>query len=139
MKSLYLISSMTSLAVAFCSHGTTLFPRDGPDPVTTFGYDGLAGPLGWFGLNTTENSACALGNHQSPIDIVADSYAQSSADGLNFTFDDYPDGAEIENMGTTLVIFVNGSMTSETGQQFKLRQFHFHTPSGGPLRFPGKR
>jgi len=145
MKSLLLISSTASLAAALCSHGTTLFPRDSKATLPNFGYDGLTGPLGWYGLNTTTNSACALGRHQSPIDIVPDDYRWESADKLNFTFDDYPDGAEIENLGTTLEVFINGSMTDpqpcrrsetqptlvtedECDRHYTLKQFHFHAP-----------
>ncbi|OIW33316.1 carbonic anhydrase [Coniochaeta ligniaria NRRL 30616] len=146
MKSLLLVASTASLASALCSHGTTLFPRDSPSPVSTFGYDGLSGPLGWYGLNPTRNAACALGRHQSPINIVTDNYPPYSP-SLNFTFDDYENGAEIENLGTTLEVFVNGSMTIERpcrapkskpptwndggacNKQYKLKQFHFHSPS----------
>lgn len=51
----FLISSPASLAVALCSHGTTLFPRDSAFSLPQFGYDGLNGPLGWYGLDTTTN------------------------------------------------------------------------------------
>lgn len=146
MKSLLLISSTASLAAALCSHGTTLFPRDSPAPVSTFGYDGLRGPLGWYGLNTTRNAACALGRHQSPINIATANFP-GYRPSLNFTFDDYENGAEIENLGTTLEVFINGSMTIEhpcrapknpppnwtdggaCNKQYKLKQFHFHSPS----------
>ncbi len=128
MKPVLLISSTVSLAAAFCGHGTTLHSRDLPSPVSTFGYDGINGPLGWYGLNTTTNSACALGRHQSPINIATANFTKVGAENLNFTFDDYPDGAEIENLGTTLEVFINGSMTIDT-KQYKLKQLHFHGPS----------
>lgn len=146
MRSLLLVLSISSLAAALCSHGTTLFPRDSPAPVSSFGYDGINGPLGWYGLNTTRNSACALGRHQSPINLVPAKYP---GDGprLNFTFDDYCHGADIENLGTTLEVFINGSMTvhdpcrvpnnpplswddaGACNKQYGLKQFHFHSPS----------
>lgn len=128
MKSL-LVTSTASLAAASCSYGTTLFPRDTRAPVATFAYDGLNGPLNWYGLNTTANAACALGTRQSPINIVTENYGAYSGVELDFALADYPEGAEIENLGSTLEVFANGSMTSKCGKQYALKQFHFHTPS----------
>ncbi|KAB5558675.1 carbonate dehydratase [Coniochaeta sp. 2T2.1] len=142
MKSLVLLPSIASLATAFCGHGTSLHPRDDhtPAPISTFGYDGITGPLGWHALNMSANSLCALGKHQSPINIIKKDYPCSTPP-LNFTFDDYPHGAEIENLGTTLEVFINGSMSLPqppcdggargkcTDKLYKLRQFHFHSSS----------
>lgn len=130
MKSLFLLSTTVSLASAFCAHGTTLFPRDSSAKVqaSNFSYGGLTGPLNWYGLNTTTSEACSLGKNQSPIDIITRDYTPVAGSSLNFHVDNYRDGAELENLGNTLEVFANGSLTRD-GKAYKLRQFHFHTPS----------
>lgn len=128
MKSLSLLA-IASLASAFCSHGTTLFPRSANGaPISDFNYDALTGPLNWAGLDTATTHICSLGKTQSPINIVTKDYTPTSGSTLNFAVENYPDGAEIENLGSTLEVIVNGSLTVK-GKEYSLKQFHFHTPS----------
>ncbi|KAI6362196.1 hypothetical protein MCOR25_006269 [Pyricularia grisea] len=115
---------------AFCDHGTTLFPRASGDPVKVaqYGFDGIRGPLNWHGLNKTANYKCAKGREQSPIDISTSSNKTVRGSSLNFNIDSYPDGAELLNLGSTLEVVANGSI-SLANKTFNLAQFHFHTPS----------
>ncbi|KEY70252.1 hypothetical protein S7711_04361 [Stachybotrys chartarum IBT 7711] len=126
MKS-FALASMVSLASAMCNHGTLLNPRGERSVVPSFSYTGVTGPLGWHGLSP-DNSACAEGQHQAPIDISSSSVTTVSGQTLGLQLPSYPSGAEIENLGTTLEVFVNGSITVNN-VVYSLRQFHFHTPS----------
>lgn len=42
---------------------------------------------------------------------------------------DLPEGAEFENLGTTVEVIATGGNMSFGGVDYSLRQFHFHTPS----------
>ncbi|TLS30670.1 hypothetical protein PpBr36_03346 [Pyricularia pennisetigena] len=115
---------------AFCEHGTTLFPRaEGSTvKVANFGFGGLRGPLNWHGLNKTANVKCATGREQSPIDINTSSNKTVKGSSLNFNIDSYPQGAELLNLGSTLEVVANGTISLDN-KTYKLAQFHFHTPS----------
>ncbi|KAL6901192.1 alpha carbonic anhydrase [Trichoderma evansii] len=112
---------------AACDYGTHLYPREHTVPVSTFGYNGLIGPLNWYGLNKTANKLCATGQHQSPI-VLDSSIATAQGSSISFNVDAYPFGTEFENLGSTLEVPVNGTLKAG-GKNYKLAQFHFHTPS----------
>ena len=95
--------------------------------VSRFGYEGPNGPLNWYGLNETTNLECDVGKHQSPINLNS-SIATVPGSSLNIDILDYPEGAEFENLGTTIEVIVNGSLR-DSGTNYSLFQFHFHTPS----------
>lgn len=131
MRNIFSVMAVLLPAVsAFCDHGTTLFPRASGDAVkvANFGFDGIRGPLNWHGLNKTANSKCAKGKEQSPIDISTSSNKTVKGSSLRFNIDSYPDGAELLNLGSTLEVIANGSISLDN-KTFKLAQFHFHTPS----------
>jgi carbonic anhydrase len=129
MRYLLVISTTASLAAAICSHGTTLFPRDGNAlQVAKFNYDGNTGPLNWLELNPAVNSACSIGKNQSPINVDTTALKPASGSTLNFKLTPVTTGALFENLGSTLEVTTNGSMTLG-GKAFSLKQFHFHTPS----------
>lgn len=118
--------------------------------VSTFGYGPQDGPFMWSSL-APENEACKAGSNQSPINIGTEDLAsnlnrrnvkiqkgacvdeQSSDDTLSAAADrpvlDIPEQAVVfENLGTTIEVVVNGT-TSFNGSDFRLVQFHMHTPS----------
>ncbi|KAH7126702.1 alpha carbonic anhydrase [Dendryphion nanum] len=118
---------LASTASATCLHGLSKFKRaeavEGEVQVSTFGYEGLLGPLNWASL-APENEACKTGKLQSPINIDGViAFAQSKP-----TLDIPEQEVEFENLGTTIEVIVNGT-TSFAGSDFRLRQFHIHTPS----------
>ena len=127
MRSAFAFSCLLSLAFA-CDHVDVV--AHGPG----FGYNELQGPLNWYGLNKTNNSKCALGKNQSPINIdpneVGDGFPVKAAPGSSLGFDiqDYPQGAILENLGNTLEVIANGTL-KRGGKEYSLKQFHFHTPS----------
>ncbi|KAF3049162.1 hypothetical protein E8E11_007849 [Didymella keratinophila] len=144
-----------STASATCLRGLSMFKRaagaeNGTVEVNTFGYGPENGPFNWASL-APENEACKAGLNQSPINIGTDLPAgnltkrdiiihkracvnESSSDAtIGAAADrpvvDIPDQAvEFENLGTTIEVVVNGT-TSFNGTDFRLVQFHMHTPS----------
>ena len=125
MRSYLLLSLATGLTEAICHHGTNAFYRRAAE--ATFGYTNLQGPLAWHALST-ENELCAKGKTQSPISVTADNSSPVEGSTLNFDITNFPDGAELENLGTTLEVAANGTI-SLNDKTYNLAQFHFHTPS----------
>jgi carbonic anhydrase len=144
-----------STASATCLHGLSMFKRaagseNGTVEVNTFGYGPENGPFNWASL-APENEACKAGTNQSPINIGTEDLPSNSSkrnviihkrDCVNETSSDATIGAaadrpvvdipeqavEFENLGTTIEVIVNGT-TSFAGTDFRLVQFHMHTPS----------
>ena len=144
-----------STASATCLHGLSMFKRsagseNGTVEVNTFGYGPENGPFNWASL-APENEACKAGTNQSPINIGTEDLPSNSSkrrviihkrDCVNATSSNATIGAdadrpvvhipeqavEFENLGTTIEVIVNGT-TSFAGTDFRLVQFHMHTPS----------
>lgn len=127
-------ASFLGLTNAACNYGTLEFPREAQVPASKFSYDGLTGPLNWYGLNTTANAMCDHGTNQSPITINAlgtgasNGTSKTEGTAVSFSVPPYPAGAVFENLGTNVEVVVNGSLV-DAGKNFSLAQFHFHTPS----------
>ncbi|KIH93379.1 carbonic anhydrase [Sporothrix brasiliensis 5110] len=118
-----------SAASASCLSGTKLAARaaDGTVPISTFNYTGAGGPLNWYSLNTSANSACSRGKFQSPIDIVTQAIGYASTASLNFSVPAVA-SAKFENLGTNVEVVVNGTLVT-SNLTYELAQLHFHTPS----------
>lgn len=130
MKVAAAILPLLTAATASCIRGTSLYPRsaDGVVEVNPFNYTGTGGPLNWYGLDEKENSACAKGNRQSPINIVTNDIGYASAKNVHFHIPS-ADDIKFENLGSGLeVVLTNGTLITNNGY-YKLAQFHFHTPS----------
>lgn len=69
---------------------------------------------------------CKLGKQQSPIDIRGSTKSELQAIGFNYS----QSGAEVINNGHTIQINLasGGAVMLDSGE-YKLLQFHFHTPS----------
>jgi carbonic anhydrase len=153
LKMLFNTLLFASTASATCLHGLSMFKRaagseNGTVEVNTFGYGPQDGPFNWASL-APENEACKAGKNQSPINIGTEPadltkrnviihkracINETSSDAtIGAAADrpvvDIPDQAvEFENLGTTIEVVVNGT-TSFNGTDFRLVQFHMHTPS----------
>lgn len=123
------------LAHASCAHLTTLHPRSFEKP--SFGYSDPIGPDVWHTLSP-DNAVCGNGTHQSPIDIHSlELNKDLSADGvrtipgmdLKVMIPEMKDGAEFENLGTTIEVVVNGTLSGLGLGQRALKQYHFHSPA----------
>ncbi|KAL2257832.1 hypothetical protein VTK26DRAFT_9111 [Humicola hyalothermophila] len=128
-----LLAASATRVIASCAHGTFLRPRaegeNGTVEVNTFGYTGTTGPLNWAALDSPANAVCATGTRQSPIDMVDGVFALVQGSDVQLTVNDMPDGAEFENLGTTVEVVTQGGSLVSGGKTFELQQFHFHLPS----------
>ncbi|KAK4185759.1 alpha carbonic anhydrase [Podospora australis] len=130
LQALFLTAS-AGRALASCAYGTFLHPRaEGEEvPVATFGYTGVIGPHNWAALELPTNNACATGTRQSPIDMVANVFEVIPASDVTIEVNDMPDGADFENLGSTVEVITQGGTLAFDGKTFELQQFHFHLPS----------
>lgn len=134
LKTIIALLAIGAVSVnASCAHLTTLHPRSFKEPA--FSYEAPTGPEQWAELSVN-NTMCGTGTHQSPIDIhTLDINTDLSADGvrsipgsdLKIAIPDVAEGAEFENLGTTIEVVVNGTLALG-GVDRTLKQFHFHTP-----------
>ena len=72
---------------------------------------------------------CATGTRQSPIDMAGNVFTLLQPADVQLTVNDMPDGADFENLGTTVEVITQGGSLAVGGKQFELKQFHFHLPS----------
>jgi carbonic anhydrase len=96
-------------------------------------YEGDSGPQAWGKLKPDFN-LCAIGKRQSPINIEQGSTLQGPAEPVQFAYQ--PSNASVVNNGHTIQVDVQGdnSLTIR-GSNYRLLQFHFHTPSEEQLDF----
>ncbi|MEK6759475.1 MAG: carbonic anhydrase family protein [Deltaproteobacteria bacterium] len=88
-------------------------------------YEGETGPSHWSHVSP-EFAVCNEGKSQSPIDITAPQ-KENIAD-INFSYK--PSALNLINNGHTVQAnYDDGSTINVNGVDYKLLQFHFHTPS----------
>jgi carbonic anhydrase len=90
-------------------------------------YEGENGPQAWGKLKP-EFNACALGKRQSPINIEDASTLQGPAEPLLFNYT-ASSGTVVNNGHTIQVDLYGDNSITVRGSNYKLLQFHFHTPS----------
>ncbi|MDR7271411.1 carbonic anhydrase [Pelomonas saccharophila] len=96
-------------------------------------YSGKAGPAQW-GKIAPEFGTCATGHAQTPIDVKGATPADLPA--LQFSYGSMP--LNLVNNGHTVQVNASGeNKLNVGGREFKLLQFHFHTPSEEAIN--GKR
>ena len=107
-----------ALAAASCA-------AQADDKHAHWAYAGHGGPSHWSELDEGF-SGCKLGKEQSPIDIRGATKASLTPIGFNYT----PGAATVNNNGHTIQVNLaaGGTITLPDGE-YKLLQFHFHTPS----------
>ncbi|KMU74456.1 carbonic anhydrase 2 [Coccidioides immitis RMSCC 3703] len=123
---LFLIFHARSV-LSSCAHGTFLHPRaaGGIGELPNFDYGPVRGPTNWHSISR-ENILCAVGLQQSPINlngripIEPVGFVRSSIPRQDILF---------ENLGTTAEVVLNGTTLVRGAGEFRLKQFHFHTPS----------
>ena len=121
---------LVAVASASCIHGTSFYRRsttDGNVDVNSFNYTATGGPLNWHGIDK-KNSACATGNHQSPIVIDTDVIKHVKGGSVKFNVPK-ADCLKFENLGSGLEVVLTEGILDADGGSYKLAQFHFHTPS----------
>jgi carbonic anhydrase len=96
-------------------------------------YEGDAGPQAWGKLKLDFN-ACAVGKRQSPINIEDGATLQGPAEPIQFGY--APSNASVVNNGHTIQVDVQGENSiTVRGSNYRLLQFHFHTPSEEQINF----
>ena len=103
-----------------------LLPALAEDLYPDWGYEGYAGPEHWGNL-TMDFASCKNGKEQSPIDLTVAEEAKFSAPQLRYA----AQPLQLTHMGHTLVEEVSAAPLhlSFGGQDYNLKQLHFHTPS----------
>lgn len=100
-------------------------------------YEGENGPQAWAKLKA-EFSLCGMGKRQSPINIESGTTLQGPAEPIQFAYT--PSSATVVNNGHTIQVDVQGDNSiTVRGSNYRLLQFHFHTPSEEQInarRFP---
>ena len=92
---------------------------------THWGYTGAGGPETWGDLDKSY-ALCKTGKSQSPIDITASAQTVVESMTLNYR----PTPLKIVNNGHTIQVNTNAENTVQVhGKEYKLLQFHFHSPS----------
>ncbi|KAJ4011095.1 hypothetical protein NW752_007371 [Fusarium irregulare] len=126
-----LLATFAPQALASCAYGTHLHRRADAIEAPKFGYSAANGPANWFNLDPKANALCATGSHQSPINLSKGTFQTISPEDLHITIPDFHEGAEFENLGSTVEVVtedLGGSITLHN-KTYHLKQFHFHLPS----------
>jgi len=90
-------------------------------------YEGHAGAKHWGDLEK-EYATCKLGKHQAPIDIETGRVKTADSEPIKLSYNGA--NAEVINTGHSVQVEpVDGGTLTVDGVEYKLVQFHFHTPS----------
>ncbi len=96
-------------------------------------YEGDTGPQAWGRLKP-EFNLCATGRRQSPISIEEGATLQGPAEPIQFSYT--PSNGSVVNNGHTIQVDVQGDNSiTVRGSNYRLLQFHFHTPSEEQINF----
>ena len=96
-------------------------------------YEGDTGPQAW-GTLKPEFNVCAIGKRQSPINIENGATLQGPAEPVQFAYS--ASDATVVNNGHTIQVDVQGDNSiTVRGSNYRLLQFHFHTPSEEQINF----
>lgn len=100
---------------------------------TAWSYSGQTGPAHWAELSA-DNKLCSAGKNQSPIDIDPSATIDTALEpvALDYTM---MVADRITNNGHTIQVDMrSGGLMKLDGEEFKLKQFHFHTPSENTVK-----
>ncbi len=89
-------------------------------------YSGKSGPAYWGNLSS-DYAMCRLGRNQSPVDIPV--YDVYDVDLPPIVFSYHAKSTHVSNGHSIKVTVDPGNFIVVDGEKFKLRQFHFHSPS----------
>ncbi|MER1968311.1 carbonic anhydrase [Castellaniella sp. GW247-6E4] len=113
------LSTLLAAGLVLCVNATW---AAGP---AQWGYGGAQGPAHWGGLSP-DFTVCEQGRNQSPIDIRSAVTAKLPPLRTHYT----SGPATIVNNGHTIQVnFAPGGILGLDGEDFELKQVHFHAPS----------
>lgn len=117
MKLTSMLAAIGLTALSFSVHAA--------DDHAHWGYEGHAGPTHWNELEPGF-AGCKLGKQQSPIDIRGAKQAKLAPIVFNYA----ASTANVVNNGHTIQVnLASGGSIKLPDGEYKLIQFHFHTPS----------
>jgi carbonic anhydrase len=126
VSSLFVLMATSTLMASALEQPESKKGQQALQAVPHWGYEGATSPANW-GKLSSKFSLCEAGRNQSPVDVkdVVD------ADLLPITFNYHMlSPADIVNNGHTIQVNLwSGGEITLDGEVFKLKQFHFHTPS----------
>lgn len=105
--------------------------------VPHWSYGGTGGPAHWGSLEK-DFEACKLGRQQSPIDISTSSAGKAGLPAIKTSYKGSA-GELLHNGHTIQVSLADGGSAVVPSGEYRLLQFHFHTPSEESIdgrRFP---
>ena len=115
---------LSMICLAACMNSYAESGNGNPDQAE-WGYGVEHGPAVW-GQLSPEYALCAVGMHQSPIDLVNPTSAALPAIAFNYQ----PTALRIQNNGHTVVVASSKENWIEVDStRYELLQFHFHAPS----------
>lgn len=133
-----ILSACLLLSLSACSSKTDNVLKEEKVEVTKqttgiqparWSYEGETGPEYWGDLDPT-NAVCTNGEEQSPINIeTAKTEKDDKVEELKFNY--APTNFSLANNGHTIQgnpVALDNSIVID-GEEYKLAQFHFHTPS----------
>ncbi|NYF25989.1 carbonic anhydrase [Sporosarcina sp. JAI121] len=133
-----ILSTCLLLSLAACSSNTADVPKEEKvqeEKQTTevqpahWSYEGETGPEYWADLDPT-NAVCTNGEEQSPINIEVEK-TEKEGEVRELEFNYAPTNFSLANNGHTIQgnpAALDNSIVVD-GEEYKLAQFHFHTPS----------
>ena len=121
----YTTTALASLLLFSACSSTPVHHAEEAHHAKHWGYTADVGPSHWSELNEKFNM-CSEGKQQSPINIIPSTDTDLTPLNLNYTT-----GSKtiIDNGHTVQVNIADGSILKIGGADYKLKQFHFHTPS----------
>ncbi|MBJ7313233.1 carbonic anhydrase [Rugamonas sp. CCM 8940] len=124
MKQSIIPATLAICALAY-AHPTLSADKPHDAKPAHWSYSGHGDPAHWSELQP-DFASCKLGKEQSPIDIRDAAKAELPALGFSYA----AGRAEVVNNGHTIQVNVgDGNSAKLGGADYKLLQFHFHTPS----------
>jgi len=98
----------------------------GADTGVHWGYTGMSAPEYWGELSP-RYEMCKIGKNQSPVDIRAQDAYDVNLEQLIFSY--YAKTTHVSKSHGVKVAVDPGNFIVIDGNKFKLKQFHFHSPS----------
>lgn len=115
------------LAVSLAMVGGTAAAADQHQHGPHWEYGGKGGPAHWGSMDKGFET-CKLGKEQSPIDISSKSTEKTNLPAIKTSYKS--SAGELVNNGHTIQVNVaDGGSAAVPSGEYKLLQFHFHTPS----------
>jgi carbonic anhydrase len=125
--------AINSIALSLIVSLTTTFSVNAADTQVAkkWSYQGETGPENWSKLSK-DYLACNNGKNQSPVNITKT--VDGKLPGIPYNYNILVADKIINNGHTIQVDIRSGGEIKVDGKEYKLKQFHFHTPSENTIK-----